>query len=60
MNVENMIHILAGVLILGGLILSIFASLWWLLIPTIVGLNLLIDGLTSFCMARIIIKKFMK
>ena len=59
MDVEKIIHVLAGVLILLGLIFSLVVSLWWLIIPAIVGLNLLVDGITGFCTARIIIKKLL-
>ncbi len=57
MKNEKIIHILAGVLILTSLTMSLFVNQWWLLLTAIIGLNLLVDGLTGFCIARKILEK---
>lgn len=59
MNIEKIIHVLAGVLILLSVLLSLFVSTWWLILSALVGFNLLVDGLTGFCTARLLLNKLL-
>ncbi|UOF91509.1 DUF2892 domain-containing protein [Fodinisporobacter ferrooxydans] len=53
----NLIRLLAGIFILGSLILAVFVNLYWLLFTAFVGVNLIISSLTGFClMEKILIK----
>jgi hypothetical protein len=49
MNVDRMVLALAGVFILGSLILSQIHSPYWLLFTAFVGLNLFQASFTGFC-----------
>ncbi|HEX9785737.1 MAG TPA: DUF2892 domain-containing protein [Opitutaceae bacterium] len=57
MNIENQIRVLAGTLVLLGLALSQLHSLWWLLLPAFVGLNLIQSAFTGFCPAEMLLRK---
>jgi hypothetical protein len=57
MKMENRIRILAGSLVLTGVLLTWLVSPWWLLLPTFVGLNLIQSALTGFCPAELILAK---
>lgn len=55
---ENVVHIVAGSLVLIGVSLGFFVSPWFLLIPVFVGLNLLQYGFSNFCTMEVILRKF--
>lgn len=57
MKMENRIRILAGTMVLLGVSLACFVSIWWLLLPTFVGVNLIQSAITGFCPAEIILRK---
>ena len=57
MKMENRIRILAGTMVLIGVSLSYFVSIWWLLLPTFVGVNLIQSAITGFCPAEMILRK---
>ena len=57
MSTERYIRILAGTMVLIGLILALWFSLWWLLLPAFVGLNLTQSAFTGFCPPEIVLKK---
>ena len=54
---ERIIWLVAGTFTLGSALLAWLHSLWWLILTALVGINLLIFGLTGFClMANILYK----
>lgn len=57
MKMESRVRILAGTFVLTGVVLTYFVSVWWLLLPTFVGVNLIQSALTGFCPAEIILGK---
>ena len=57
MKTENMIRVMAGVMILTSVALAHFVSPWWMLLTCFVGLNLIQSAFTGFCPAEIVFKK---
>jgi hypothetical protein len=57
MPTESYIRVLAGTLVLIGVLLGHFVSSWWLLLAAFVGLNLIQSVFTGFCPAEIILHK---
>ena len=62
MNIENLIRLFAGTVILVSLALGIaesplFVNAWWLAVTTFVGFNLLQSSLTNFCPLEIMLRK---
>jgi hypothetical protein len=57
MNTESIIRLLAGTLVLVGVLLAHFVSPWFLLLPGFVGLNLAQSALTGFCPAEMILRR---
>jgi hypothetical protein len=57
MTVENGVRLMAGTMILSSVLLVVFVSLWWLLLTTFVGLNLIQSVFTGFCPAANILRK---
>jgi len=54
---ERVIWLLAGTIILLSLAFAYFFSKYWLILTALVGLNLIIFGLTGFCiMANLLVK----
>lgn len=54
---ERIIYLLAGIFTLAGTLLTLFHSIYWLILTGIVGLNLIVFALTGFCtMANILYK----
>ena len=52
---ERVIWMVAGTFTLGSALLAWLHSLWWLVLTGFVGVNLLIFGMTGFCvMANIL------
>jgi hypothetical protein len=56
MKIESLIRLLAGTVTLVGVALTHFVSLWWLLLPTFVGLNLIQSVFTGFCPPSLILR----
>lgn len=54
---ERVIWLLAGIFILLSLTLAYFVSPYWLILTALVGINLVIFGLTGFCLMANILKK---
>jgi hypothetical protein len=52
MSRQQAVHVMAGSMILIGLILAWTITLWFLLLPLFVGLNLFQWGFTGFCPAE--------
>jgi len=52
---ERLIWLIAGIFTLGGTLLTIFHSKYWLILTGLVGVNLIVFALTGFCiMANIL------
>jgi hypothetical protein len=52
---ERIVRAVAGTLVLTGIVLTYFVSLYWLLLPAFVGLNLLQSSFTKFCPLELIL-----
>lgn len=57
MNVDRIVHTVAGTFILGSLALAQFHSLNWLWFTVFVGANLLQSGITNWCLMSSILRK---
>lgn len=57
MNVDRIVHIFAGVVILGSLAGAQWHNPNWLWLTAFVGLNLFQSGLTNFCPLAFMLKK---
>jgi hypothetical protein len=60
LNVTDVIHILAGIMVLFGTIGVYTISDWFLLVHIMVGLNLIQFGFTRFCPAQCLLKHWFK
>ncbi|MDO8542131.1 MAG: DUF2892 domain-containing protein [Opitutaceae bacterium] len=49
MKTESFVRILAGTVVLTGVLLSWLVSPWWLLLPTFAAANLIQSAFTGFC-----------
>jgi len=52
---ERLIRVIAGTLIIGSVLLGYFVSTAWFLFAGVVGVMLLIFGLTGFCPMNILL-----
>lgn len=57
MNIDRVVFLFAGLMISVGLVLSLFISPYWLLLPGFVGLNMIQASLTGFCPLVRLLKK---
>lgn len=57
MNIDRWVMRVAGFMILFSLVLSVFASDWWLLLTAFVGANLFQASFTGFCPLASVLKK---
>ena len=57
MNVDRIVHIVAGTFILGSLALAHWHSPYWLWFTAFVGANLLQSGITNWCLMSSILAK---
>jgi hypothetical protein len=57
MNVNDWIHVIAGLFIMISLALGVWVHQYWLFFTAFVGANLFQFGLTGFCPMGIILKK---
>ena len=57
MNVDKIVMVFAGTVILASLALSQLHNINWLWVTAFVGANVLQAGITSFCPLAIILKK---
>lgn len=55
---ERMIWLIAGIVALGSAILAWVQSPYWLILTGFMGFNLIIFGLTGFCIMANILYKF--
>jgi hypothetical protein len=49
MHRERWLRLIAGVLVIGSVVLAAVFSKWWLLLTAFVGLNLLQSAFTDWC-----------
>ena len=57
MKSESFIRILAGTVVLVGVVLSLAGSRWWLILPAFAGVNLIQSALTGFCPPTLLFSK---
>lgn len=57
MNIDRVVLLFAGIMISVGLVLSLYVSPYWLLLPGFVGLNMIQASLTGFCPLVLFLKK---
>ena len=57
MTVERGVRLMAGVLVMLGLVLGLTVSPWFFILVGFVGLNLFQSSFTGFCPAECILKK---
>lgn len=58
MNLDRAVMTLAGTMILASVALTALVSMWWLLLTTFVGLNLLQSSITGLCPAAAVLRRF--
>jgi len=54
---ERVIWLIAGIVVLTGTVLGFFVHKYWLALPCLVGINLLIFAITGFCPMAIFLHK---
>ena len=54
---EHIVRLVAGTLVLVGLVLGVLVNLWWLLLTAFVGVNLFQSALSKWCLLEDILKK---
>ncbi|NPA71938.1 MAG: DUF2892 domain-containing protein [Gammaproteobacteria bacterium] len=58
MNIEKIVLMAAGTMVLASSILSVYHTPEWIYLTGFVGANLLFSGITGFCPMVKILKKF--
>ena len=56
-SIIRQVHIVAGGMVFTGVLLSVFVSPWWAILPGFFGAGLLFAGLTGFCGLGLILAK---
>ena len=56
MNIDRAVLAFAGMVVLAGLLLSLYSS-WWLLLSAFAGLNMLQASISGFCPAAMVFRK---
>lgn len=54
---ERLVYLLGGIMTLVSVVLVLFHNIYWLLLTTLVGLSLLVFGLTGFCISANLLYK---
>ena len=57
MKIESLIRVLAGSVVLIGVVLGALVSRWWLLLPAFAGANLIQSAFTGFCPPSIVLRR---
>ena len=57
MQIDNLIRIIAGTMVLISVALVHYVSPWWLLFTCFIGLNLIQSAFTGFCPPSIVLRK---
>ncbi len=52
---ERIIWLIAGIVVLGGIILGLLVSKYWFILPILAGLNMIVFALTGFCPMAVIL-----
>lgn len=58
MNVDRIVHVFAGSLVLLSVGLSLWASPYFLIVTAFVGANLLQSGITRWCLLSSLLRRF--
>ncbi|MDX1348141.1 MAG: DUF2892 domain-containing protein [Thiomicrorhabdus chilensis] len=58
MNIERIVLLVAGTMVLGSAILSVYHAPEWIYLTGFVGANLIFSGFTGFCPMVKILRKF--
>ena len=57
MSIDRIVLAFAGAMVILSLLLSYYASPWWLALAAFIGLNMLQAAFTGFCPLAMILKK---
>lgn len=57
MRTDSLVRLLAGTVVLLGVILAWLVSPWWLLLPAFAGVNLIQSVFTGFCPPTLLVRK---
>jgi hypothetical protein len=57
MNVDRIVHLAAGLMVLVGVALAHYVHAYWLALPAFVGLNLAQSAFTGWCPLATMLKK---
>ena len=57
MQIDNLIRVIAGTMVLISVALVHYVSPWWLLFTCFIGLNLIQSAFTGFCPPSIVLRK---
>jgi hypothetical protein len=57
MKIDSLIRLLAGTVVVTGVLLAHYVSPWWLLLPAFAGLNLIQSVFTGFCPPSLLLRK---
>ena len=58
MNVDRIVHLMAGTMVMAGVGLAHYVHPDWIWLSFIMGLSLAQSGVTGFCPASFLLKKF--
>jgi hypothetical protein len=58
MNVEQSLRLIAGIVVLGTLLLGLYVHPYWFLMTGFVSLNLIQSAFTNWCPMMVILRKF--
>jgi hypothetical protein len=57
MKTEDLVRVLAGIIVLLSVSLALTLSPWWLLLATFVGVNLVQSAFTGFCPPTLLLRR---
>ena len=57
MTVDKAVFLMAGILVLVGLVLGYYVNAWWFLLTAFTGLNMVQTAFTGICPGAIMMKK---
>lgn len=56
-TIDRVVPLLAATMVLLGTVLAAAASPWWLILPALAGVNLLLYGVVGWCPATLIMTR---
>ncbi|MEU4710837.1 DUF2892 domain-containing protein [Nocardia salmonicida] len=56
-TIARLVPLLAGILVLAGTAAAATISAWWLIVPTLVGANLLLYSAVGWCPATLLMRR---